>query len=156
MTPKSTLPADISEVEVRFLEQSDAALFDRVADEVFGNPVDRHLAAEFLGDSRHHMSAALDGGLMVGFASAVHYLHPDKPVELRINEVGVAPSHQRRGIGRRLVERLLERGRELGCHEAWVLTEQANAAARGLYRAAGGTESDSVMVTFKLSQSVTE
>ena len=82
----------------------------------------------------------------------MHYVHPDKPVELWINEVGVAPSHQRRGIGRKLVELLLERGREFGCQEAWVLTEHANAAARGLYRAAGGTEGDTVMVTFKLPQ----
>jgi len=149
-------PSGASEIEVRILNHADTALFDRVAEDVFDNPVDRDLAAEFLSDPRHHISAALDGGLMVGFASAVHYVHPDKPVELWINEVGVAPSHQRRGIGRRLVELLLERGRELGCREAWVLTEHANAAARELYRASGGTESDTVMATFKLPQASTE
>jgi len=143
-------------MEVRILDKADAALFNRVAEDVFDNSVNRELAVEFLGDSRHHISVALDGGLMVGFASAVHYVHPDKPAELWINEVGVAPSHQRRGIGRRLVELLLERGRELGCHEAWVLTEHANAAARELYRATGGTESDTVMATFKLPQTSTE
>ena len=46
---------------------------------------------------------ALDAGVIVGFASGVHYVHPDKPAELWINEVGVAPTHQRQGIGRRLI-----------------------------------------------------
>ena len=142
-------------VEIRLLDRDDAKLFGQVADEVFDNPIDRRMTAEFLGDKRHHISAALDDGLLVGFAAAGHYVHPDKPVEPWINEVGVAPSHQRRGIGRKLVELLLDRGRELGCLEAWVPTEHPNAAARGLYRSAGGTESDAVMVTFKLANSST-
>ena len=36
--------------------------------------------------------------------SAVHYVHPDKlRPELWINEVGVAASHRRRGLGTRLL-----------------------------------------------------
>jgi GNAT superfamily N-acetyltransferase len=54
----------------------------------------------------------------------VHYVHPDKPAELWINEVGVAPSHQRQGVGQRLLGALFELGGSLGCREAWVLTEQ--------------------------------
>ncbi len=65
-------------------------------------------------------------------ASAVHYVHLDKVPELWINEVGVAPSHQRQGIGRRLLEALLQHGRALGCAETWVLTEEENAPTRQL------------------------
>lgn len=65
---------------------------------------------------------------------------PDKPTELWINEVGVAPTHQRRGIGRSLVQALLEKGRVLGCVEAWVLTDEENTPARQLYGSAGGEE----------------
>jgi aminoglycoside 6'-N-acetyltransferase I len=41
--------------------------------------------------------------------------------------------------------------RELGCAEAWVMTDRANTAAMGLYAAAGSeTPTDHVMFTFKL------
>jgi ribosomal protein S18 acetylase RimI-like enzyme len=85
-------------------------------------------------------------------ASAVHYVHPDKPPELWINEVGVAPTHRAQGIGRRLLEALFERGRASGCRQAWVATEPGNMAARRLYAVAGGKEAPEpfVMVEFRL------
>ena len=92
-------------------------------------------------------------GSVVGFASGVHYVHPDKPAELWINEVGVAPSHQRRGLGKRLLHAIFARGRELGCREAWVLTSHANGPAVRLYEAAGGVDmaDPPVMFTFRLA-----
>ena len=139
-------------IDVRLLQAADARLLGAVGDDVFDKPVRPNQARAFLADPHHHIAAALDDGRVVGFASAVHYLHPDKPPELWINEVGVAPSHRRRGVGRALIDCLFAHGRRLGCAEAWVLTETDNAAARSLYRAAGGTENDPVvMVTFRLS-----
>jgi len=135
---------------IRLLGRGDSAALERVADDVFDEPVNPEWAREFLNDSRHHLAVALDGATVVGFASAVHYIHPDKPPELWINEVGVAPSHHRRGIGRQLLEALFEHGRSLGCGQAWVLTEEENDAARGLYTALGGVEEKSVMYTFPL------
>jgi hypothetical protein len=41
--------------------------------------------------------------------------------------------------------------RELGCTEAWVLTDEANVAARALYQSAGGTETAHLMVSFPLA-----
>lgn len=139
-------------ISVRMLGPDEAAILDTVADDVFDNDVNPAIAAEFLADPRHHLAVAVDGGVVVGMASAVHYVHPDKPTDLWINEVGVAQSHHRRGLGRRLVQELLARGRELGCRQAWVLTERENAAARGLYAAAGGVEASDevVMVEFDL------
>ncbi|HEU4564345.1 MAG TPA: GNAT family N-acetyltransferase [Gemmatimonadaceae bacterium] len=142
----------VPDVTVRILGAGDAAALERVAPVVFDHDVDARLTAELLADPRHHLAVALDGDTVVGFASAVHYLHPDKAPELWVNELGVAPTHWRRGIARRLLEALFARGRELGCREAWVLTEQWNDAARRLYAAAGGEESPDpvVMVTFRL------
>ena len=140
-------------IDVRLLQAADARLLGAVADDVFDKPVRPDQARVFLADPRHHIAAALDDGRVVGFASAVHYLHPDKPPELWINEVGVASGHQRRGVGQALVDCLLAHARRLGCAEAWVLTEPESTPARALYRAAGGTESDPVvMVTFRLSE----
>jgi len=138
------------EHEIRLLGSGDAGVLDRVADDVFDGPVSSEWAREFLNDPRHHLVVALDGATVVGFASAVHYLHPDKPSELWINEVGVAPTHHRRGIGRQLLDALFAHGRLLGCRQAWVLTEEDNDAGRGLYRALGGVEEGTLMYTFRL------
>ena len=109
---------------------------------------------KFLSVPRHHLAVAIDEGRVVGMASAVHYVHPDKAPQLFINEIAVAPPYQRQGIGRRLLERLLDRGRELGCREAWLGTEPSNTAARRLYTAAGGVEApyDNVNFVFDLGQ----
>ena len=135
---------------IRMLNADEAALLSRVAPGIFDNAIDPRWSAEFLADDRHHMAVALDDGQVVGMASAVHYVHPDKPPELWINEVGVAPSHQQQGIGQQLLRALFERGRELGCTEAWLGTEVDNKAARRLYAAVGGSEQRMVYVTFDL------
>jgi ribosomal protein S18 acetylase RimI-like enzyme len=124
--------------QIRVLGQDDRAVLDHVAPDVFDHAVDARWTAEFLSDSRHHLAVALDGNLVVGFVSAVHYLHPDKPPELWINEVGVAPSHHRQGLGRCLLSAMLDHGAALGCVQAWVLTSPTNTPSQRLYRAAGG------------------
>ena len=133
---------------IRLLGSGDASVLDNVAPSVFDNAIDPRWTAEFLSDPRHHLGVAIDEGRVVGMASAVHYVHPDKAPQLFINEVAVAPPYQRHGIGRRLMERLLDRGRELGCREAWLGTEPSNTAARRLYTAAGGVEAPEDCVNF--------
>ena len=142
-------------IEIRLLHAGEADMLERSAAEVFDDPVLPRAAAEFLADPRHHLAVALDGGTVVGFASGVHYVHPDKPApEFWVNEVGVDPAYHRRGLGRALMRALLDRARELGCAEAWVLTERDNHAAMGLYQALGGEEDpdDVVMFSFDLTR----
>ena len=140
-------------IEIKVLGPQDAGILAALAPDVFDDPIDVGRAREFLADPRHHLAVAVDDGQVVGFVSAVHYLHPDKPhPELWINEVGVAETHRRRGLGTRLLHSVLAVARGLGCAEAWVLTDRANTAAMRLYTAAGSTEapSDHVMFTFRL------
>lgn len=134
------------------LDAGEAAVLDHVAADVFDNAVDARLTAEFFADPRHHLAVALDGGQVVGFASGVHYVHPDKPPELFIDEVGVAPTHQGQGIARRLMEMLLEHGRALGCVQAWVGTDHDNAAANRLYASVGGVPEPFVLYAFDLTR----
>lgn len=143
------------EVAVRVLGRDDLRVLDAVAADVFDHPINRRWAAEFLADPRHHLAVAIVDGVVVGMASGVHYVHPDKPPELWVNEVGVAPAFQNRGIGRRLLQALFTRGREVGCSAGWVGTEVSNAAARRLYRAVGGVEDAEpfVLVSFTLTGS---
>jgi len=140
----------MGDLSVRCVARSDAAGFDNIADDLFDGPIDRERLHEFLSDPRHHLAIAQDDELIVGFASAVHYVHPDKAPELWINEVGVAPSYHRQGLGKAIIAQLLDHGRKLDCKEAWVLTDASNTAARALYRSAGGEESECIMVSFDL------
>ena len=139
-------------LEYRMLGAGDVAVLDRVADDVFDGEIQPALAREFLGDARHHLAVVIDDGVVVGFASGVHYVHPDKPAELWINEVAVAPSHLRRGIAQSLLRMLFDTGRALGCAQAWVLTDGDNAAAMRLYASLGGDPGthDHVMFDFRL------
>lgn len=150
---QESLPTRTSSIDVRVLQAGDEAILANAADDVFDDPIDRAATTAFLRDPRHHLAVALDDDLVVGFASAVVYVHPDKPrPELWINEVGVAAAHRCRGLGRRLIEALLNAASEANCSEAWVLTDRGNAAAMRLYESAGGEETsgDHVMFTFPL------
>ena len=142
-------------VSIRVLGPQDGAVLQSVAAEVFDYPVDARWSAEFLADPRHHLAVAIDdeSGQVVGMASGIHYVHPDKPPELWVDEVAVAPTHQRHGVGRRVLAALLAHGRTLGCRDAWVLTNYGNTAARRMYAAAGGMEESEapLMITFTLA-----
>jgi ribosomal protein S18 acetylase RimI-like enzyme len=138
-------------LEIRLLGRDDRTLLDHVADGVFDGPVQEGWARAFVADARHHMVVARDEGVVVGMVSAVDYVHPDKAPQLWINEVGVAPSHQRRGIGRQLLDAMLDHGRTMGCTEAWLGTEHDNAPARALYEAAGSVAEPFVLYSFGLN-----
>jgi len=133
---------------IHVLAPGDAAVLGRVAPEVFDEEVDPAYTEEFLADPRHHLVVAVDEGIVVGFASGVHYIHPDKQPELFVNEVGVAPTHHRRGIASELLHALFAQGRAVGCREAWVGTDVSNTSARGLYASAGGGEAPEPFVMF--------
>jgi ribosomal protein S18 acetylase RimI-like enzyme len=127
-------------IEIKVLQHGDESILMNTAAEVFDNPIDLDLTREFLEDPRHHIAVAIDDGLVVGFASGIHYIHPDKPPELWINEVALAPAHRRRGLGKAVLMALFQVGRSHNCAVAWVLTYRNNVAAMALYSAVGGTE----------------
>jgi ribosomal protein S18 acetylase RimI-like enzyme len=134
--------------------KNDAGQFQEVADDVFDAELSVASLRLFLDDQNHHMVIVKDGATIIGFVSAVSYVHPDKPWELWINEVGVAPDWRGQGIAKCLLSMMLEHGRSIGCVEAWVLTEPENAPANALYRSvarkkdAGPTTA--IMYSFKL------
>lgn len=140
-------------LDIRILRAGDEAALDRVVLDAFDDPIVPAAARAFLADPRHHLAVAIDDGVVVGFVSAVHYLHPDKPSpELWINEVSVAETHRGKGLAKRILGAILEAGRGLGCSVAWVLTERDNAPAMRLYASMGGIAApkDAVMFEFDL------
>ena len=138
-----------------------AHMLENVDEDVFDDPIQPESLRRFLANPMNHLVVAMveeapdstSDGTVIGMASAIGYVHPDKPLQLFINEVGVAERYRRHGIGTRLIEFLLEHARNLGCTEAWVATEVGNSAARALFRATGGREDDerAVVYTYDLA-----
>lgn len=139
---------------VKILTSLDAGLFRNIAEGVFDKPVHQGLVSEFLADPRHHIVVAIQDDTMIGFASAVHYIHPDKPAELWMNEVGISPNHQRQGVAKAILKEMLRLGKRLGCVSAWVLTDRSNLAANRLYSSVGGRldPGDTVMYEFDVAE----
>jgi len=138
-------------IEIRRLNSADAASFDAVDADVFDHPIDRQRLAAYLDAPGHHFIGAFADGRLIGQLAAVVHHHPAlRPTELYIDELAVAPSFQRHGIARRLVDAAFELARALGCRELWVATEPDNLPARSLYEARGAPAEPVVMYVYKL------
>jgi aminoglycoside 6'-N-acetyltransferase I len=137
-------------VELKRLSPRDAHVLDRLAEDVFDEAIDPERLHRYLDEPGHMMIVAIDEGVVVAQCAAVVHRHPDKPSELYIDEVGTAPSHQRRGIARLLMEAMFDWGRELGCEESWLGTELDNVAANALYRGFGGKSAEMAYFEFEL------
>ena len=136
-------------IEIVRLIPSNIDLLNRVGEDVFDDDIDPAQAAAYAAAPGHLMLLAIDGDLVVGQIAGMIHHGIDRPPELYIDNLGVEPSHQRRGIARSLLEQLVKLGRTEGCTEAWVLTETDNEPARALY-ATRGEASTSAMYIMEL------
>ncbi len=111
------------------------------ASSLFDGPVDRAGAEAFLASAGHHVLLALDdSGTAIGFVSGVETTHPDKGTEMFLYELGVAEGSLRQGVGRRLVESLVELAAGRGCTGMWVAVDPDNEAALRTYARTGAVE----------------
>lgn len=122
------------DVEILRLGPGDAHVLDRVAPEVFDEPVRADRLAAYLAEPGHVLFVALKDGEVVAQVACVIHRHPDKATELYVDEVGVTPALHRQGIAKRMVQQAFAWGRDQGCEEAWVGTEPDNVPAIALYR----------------------
>jgi ribosomal protein S18 acetylase RimI-like enzyme len=83
-----------------------------------------------------HGFVAEDGGACIGFAAAG--LEPWNR-RLVLWHLYVQPSARGRGVGRQLVERVVELARELGARHLWLETSNLNGPGVAAYRALGFT-----------------
>jgi aminoglycoside 6'-N-acetyltransferase I len=121
-------------IVLRRMRPGDETAFDRVAPDVFDEPMHAERLEAYLLEPGHLMILAFEDNLVVGQCAAVIHRHPDKATELYIDEVGTASTHRRQGVALRMVEAMFEWGRELGCAEAWLGTKLDNDPANALYR----------------------
>jgi len=118
-------------------------------EEAFDHSPSREETRRFLSDERHILLLGYLDDRPVGFASGVEVFHPDKGPELFLNEIGIIEEARRHGVARALIEELKRLGRERGCVSMWVLTDEDNGPAMGLYRDAGGAWDGRSQVMFE-------
>ncbi|WP_112322687.1 GNAT family N-acetyltransferase [Oceanibium sediminis] len=111
------------------------ALLDQVAETVFDGPLKPHHIDALLADPAQRLFVACERGVVIGQAKAVIHRHADKAPSLFIDELGVTPSQQRRGIASALVAAVMTLARNIGCAEVWLATEPENDPANLFYKA---------------------
>lgn len=132
------------DIEVRRLGPVD---LDAILEsDAFDHPAREDQTRAFLDATDTAIIGAMDGERLIGFASGVVLLHPDKAPMLFVNEVGVNETHRQQGIASRLVEALKDWGRAYGCEGVWLATEHDNAPARALYTKLKARETTGVVV----------
>jgi aminoglycoside 6'-N-acetyltransferase I len=122
-----------------------APLLACVADDVFDAAIDPARLSAYLAEPGHLLVVALADGEVVGQARGVVHRQPDTATELYIDNLGVTPARRREGLATRMLDELLDWGRDLGCEAAWVATETDNDAARALYERRGSEAETFVM-----------
>lgn len=112
-----------------------AGLLAHVADDVFDEAITPDRLAGFLAAPGHVMFVALDDDLVVGQIRGMVHVQPDRASDLYIDNLGVAPSHKRRGIASALIAALIAWGEAAGCTYVWLATETDNDEGVAFYEA---------------------
>ena len=118
----------------------DSDWIDRVADDVFDAPPTLERLSDFLAQENHALFLAVDrdSQMIVGQVRGIVHYQPDGARQLYLDNLGVTGTRQRQGIGRALVERLLQWAEKNYAVElCWLGTEPENNSACAFYRALG-------------------
>ena len=97
-------------------------------------------ARAYVADERNIFLLAYEGTIPVGFLRGTELLQlTTHRRQMFLNEIGVVPEFRQRGVGRALIDNLLEYCRTRDFEEVFVMTDPTNEAAVRLYRSAGAT-----------------
>lgn len=132
------------------LTRKTASLLENVADDVFDGDIDPDRLSTYLASTGHLMIVAVCDRQVIGQVAAYIHRHADQGADIYVDNLGVTPNFQRRGVARRLVDEVMAWGKALGCHQAWIVTDIDNDAARALYVGLGATAEPIVMFSYDL------
>ncbi|MGZ3172179.1 MAG: GNAT family N-acetyltransferase [Croceibacterium sp.] len=118
---------------VERLSSGDGAKLEKIAPEVFVDPIDPPLLKEYLAEPLMQMVLARQGELVIGQARCAIHRHPEKPADGYVDDVRVTPAFQRRGVARAMLTELESWAREKGCVDLWLATDAGNIGTRALY-----------------------
>jgi ribosomal protein S18 acetylase RimI-like enzyme len=105
---------------------------------------------QLLHDPAHHLLVARENNKVIGFVNFTTrktIMHPG-PSGL-IDELVVSQEYRGSGIGRELIQAVIEKCRSIGCCEVEVSTEKSNTRARRFYKSCGFNE-DAVLMEIDL------
>lgn len=148
----------MASVVVRRATQSDLGALLSLYEELAGTkltaaPGDRAnsepLLAEILADPRRELAVALLDGQLVGTADLLlvaNLTHRGEPWAI-VENVIVAGSARRTGVGRALMAHLIELARGAGCYKLQLVSGKQRAQAHAFYRSMG---LDAVAEGFKI------
>ncbi len=125
-------------------------LLQNIAEDVFDYEIDPKRLPLYLDSPGNLLIVAVYDQQVIGQISAYVHSHPDQGSDIYIDNLGVAPTFQRRGIARCLVDEVFAWGKAFGCQQAWIVTDIDNSAARALYEERGAAAEPIVMFSYKL------
>jgi ribosomal protein S18 acetylase RimI-like enzyme len=137
-------------IDIRRLRPDNIAVLETIAEEVFDGAIDPRRLATYLAFPGHLMVVAMMEARVVGQVAGYVHHHPDRPSELYIDNLGVTPSHRRRGVANRLLDEIQAWGKELSCHDAWIVTHPDNLPAHATYASRGAVAEPIVMFSYGL------
>jgi ribosomal protein S18 acetylase RimI-like enzyme len=124
-------------IEVKRIEPGSTELLTPELGVLFDSFSIDHLK-ELVGDNRTYLFIAWSDNDPVGYALAYKFPALDPGVVLSyLYDIDVLPSHQRKGIGRMLIEAVVATVKKDGVTEMWLGTATDNYAAQALFKTTG-------------------
>jgi GNAT superfamily N-acetyltransferase len=132
---RRALQADLGALLPLYQELADSRITAAPADRASSEP----LLAEILADPRRQLAVATVEGQLVGTADLLvvrNLTHRGEPWAI-VENVIVARAFRRMGVGRALMEHLIEHARVAGCCKLQLLSAKHRAEAHDFYRSFG-------------------
>ena len=120
------------------LKPGDEALLQRAEAAFNPNAPSPSRSSMLLKEPSYVMIVALSGADEIMGRIYGNVLHRFEATDLLLYEVDVVDAHQRKGVGRAMLDFLSHLSAERGYGEMWVLTDLDNEAGNALYKSAGG------------------
>lgn len=139
------------EVTVKRIVDFDAALMQSLFEAANEKVVSPN--PEFLADDRNIFLVAYSGSKACGMLYAYKLSSPHKPnPEMFLYSVDTFAQFRKQGVAVQLIEKLKQVAKEQGCQEMFVMTNNNNKAAMGLYEKTGGVVGnyDDILFVYEL------
>lgn len=124
-------------IVIHHITSANTAPLNDIAPDVFDAPIAADRLARFLQATGHALFVATEESRVVAQGRGMIHHSPDEAPVLYIDNFGVAPTHQRRGIGTRLFVALRAWAKDHGATTVWLATETDNEPAKAFYAALG-------------------